>query len=268
MVVVGAGFIGMELASSLRERGLEVDLVTPDPLPLSRVFDDRIASLLKSRHEARGVRFHLGRTPTRVLSTEGRASVTLSDGTTLAADLVVFGVGVTPSLEYLAGTGLAQAGGVQVDARLATAHPDIFAAGDIALVPPAHGGDPERIEHWAAAQRQGRHAAFAMLGADAPFRECPFFWTKQAGVSLKAAGNLRGFDQVVYRGEVESGRFLAGYYQKGRLCAAVTAGRVVEHIAVERALAAGRTLPPARFADPGFDIRTGWEEGIPPTARS
>ena len=108
------------------------------------------------------------------------------------------------------------------------------------------------------AQRHGRHAALAMLGADAPYGECPFFWTKQAGVSLKVAGSLRGFDEVVYRGEVESGKFLAGYYRKGRLCGAVTAGRVGEHIAVERALAAGRTLPPASFGDGGFDIRTGW----------
>jgi 3-phenylpropionate/trans-cinnamate dioxygenase ferredoxin reductase subunit len=95
-----------------------------------------------------------------------------------------------------------------------------------------------------------------MLGATAPYSEVPFFWTKQAGVSLKVAGSTRGFDEVAFRGDVKSGRFLAGYFRKGVLRAVVTAGRVPEHIAAERALAAGVPLTPRQIADEGFDLRS------------
>ena len=256
VVIIGAGFIGMELASSLRERGLDVDVVTPDALPLARVFGERISALLKRRHEQNGVTFHLGRTATRITGSGGAKVVVLSDGTHLEAGLVVFGIGVAPAVHYLEGTGLAQAAGVAVDSRLATAHPDIFAAGDIAIVPDPSGGEPQRIEHWAVAERQGRQAARSMLGGAAAYDECPFFWTKQAGVSLKVAGSTRGFDEVVFRGDVEGGRFLAGYFRKGRLRAAVTAGMVAEHIAVERALQAGTPVSARQLADEGFDLRS------------
>jgi NADPH-dependent 2,4-dienoyl-CoA reductase/sulfur reductase-like enzyme/nitrite reductase/ring-hydroxylating ferredoxin subunit len=252
VVIIGAGFIGMELAGSLCERGLGVDVVTPDSLPFAHIFGERIAGLLMGRHQQRGVAFHLGRTPTRITGGEGAKSVVLSDGTRLEAGLVVFGIGVAPAVDFLAGTGLAQAGGVAVDGRLATAHPDVFAAGDIAIVPGPTGGEPERIEHWVVAERQGRHAARSMLGGTAAFDECPFFWTRQAGVSLKVAGSTRGFDDVVFRGDVEGARFLAGFYRRGTLRAAVTSGMVAEHIAVERALAAGTSISPRQFADVGF----------------
>ena len=124
----------------------------------------------------------------------------LSDGTRLEAGLVLIGIGVAPAVDFLAGTGLLQSsgvlGGIPVDARLATSHADIFAAGDVAIVPSQPPGEPERIEHWVVAERQGRHAARAMLGGTAPYTEVPFFWTKQAGVSLKVAGSTRGFDEV------------------------------------------------------------------------
>jgi 3-phenylpropionate/trans-cinnamate dioxygenase ferredoxin reductase subunit len=256
VVVIGAGFIGMEVASSLRDRGLRVDVVTPDALPLSRIFDEQTARLLLRRQQEKGVTFHLGRTPTRVGGQPGARTVVLSDGTSLAADLLVVGIGVAPAVEYLAGTGLAQAGGVPVDARLATAHPDIFAAGDIAIVPSFDGGEPERIEHWAVAQRQGRHAARAMLGHTAPFAEVPFFWTKQAGVSLKVAGSTRGYDEVAVRGDVEAGKFLAGFFRRGALRALLTAGMVRDHIVAERALAAGRGPTARQLADGSFDLRS------------
>ena len=254
-LIIGAGFIGMELASSLTDRGLRVTVVAPDALPFAKVLGERIASLLKSRHELAGVSFRLGRTPTRITGARGAKKVVLSDGTRLDAGFVVLGIGIQPAVEYLSGAELVHAGGVPVDGRLATSHPDIFAAGDIAIVPGAD-GEPERIEHWVVAERQGRHAARSMLGAGVAYDECPFFWTKQAGLSLKSVGTTRGFDEIVYRGDVEAGRFLAGYYRKGRLRAAVTAGMVRECIAVERMLRAGASISQRDLADEGRDLRS------------
>jgi NADPH-dependent 2,4-dienoyl-CoA reductase/sulfur reductase-like enzyme/nitrite reductase/ring-hydroxylating ferredoxin subunit len=253
-LIVGAGFIGMELASSLGELGLGVTVLAPDTLPFARIFGERVASFVKKRHEEAGVSFRLGRTPTRIIGGKGAKEVVLSDGTSLEADFAVLGIGVQPAVEYLAGTELVQAGGVPVDGRLATSHPDIFAAGDIAIVPGAD-GEPERIEHWVVAERQGRHAARSMLGAAVAFDECPFFWTRQAGISLKCVGVTRGFDEIVYRGEVESGRFLAGYFRKGKLRAAATVGMARECIAAERVIRAGAPVTPRQFADEGYDLR-------------
>ncbi len=253
VLIIGAGFIGMELASSLIERGLGVALVAPDPLPFARIFGERIALLLKSRHELAGVSFHLGRTPTRITGPRGAKKIVLSDGTRLEANFVVLSIGIQPAVEYLSGAELVHAGGVPVDGRLATSHPDVFAAGDIAIVPGA-GGEAERVEHWVVAERQGRHAARSMLGGALAYDECPFFWTKQAGLSLKSVGTTRGFDQIVYRGDVEGGRFLAGYFRKGRLHAAVTAGMVRECMAAERALRTGASISQEQFAEEGFDL--------------
>jgi NADPH-dependent 2,4-dienoyl-CoA reductase/sulfur reductase-like enzyme/nitrite reductase/ring-hydroxylating ferredoxin subunit len=255
VLIIGAGFIGMELASSFTERGLGVTVVAPDPLPFARIVGERVASLLKSRHEQAGVAFHFGRTPTRITGGKGAKKVVLSDGTSLDASFVVLGIGIQPAVEYLSGTDLVQSGGVPVDGRLASSHPDIFAAGDIAIVAGAD-GEAERIEHWVVAERQGRHAARSMLGAAVAYDECPFFWTTQAGLSLKCVGATRGFDEIVTRGDVEGGRFLAGYFRKGRLRAAVTAGMVGACIAAERALRAGATVSQRQFADEGFDFRS------------
>jgi NADPH-dependent 2,4-dienoyl-CoA reductase/sulfur reductase-like enzyme len=244
----------MELASSLIERGIGVTVVAPDPLPFARIVGERVALLLKNRHETAGVSFRLGRTPTRIIGGKGAKKVVLSDGTSLEADFAVLGIGVQPAVEYLTGTDLVQVGGVPVDGRLATSHPDIFAAGDIAIVPGAD-GEPERIEHWVVAERQGRHAARSMLGAAVAYDECPFFWTRQAGISLKCVGVTRGFDEIVYRGEVESGLFLAGYFRRGKLRAAVTAGMVRECIAAERVIRVGAPVTPRQFADEGCDLR-------------
>ncbi len=252
-VLVGAGFIGMELASSLRTLGLRVQVATPDRLPLERVLGDRIAALLVSRHRANGVEFHLGATAVAVTGTPGDLRVDLSDGTALAGAFVVFGIGVDPAVGCLAGTGLAGPGGVPVDATLRTGHPDIFAAGDVAVAPDVS-GEPLRVEHWSVAQRQGRHAARAMLGSSAPYGEAHFFWTRQAGLSLKYVGAARSWDEIVYRGNVEAAEFLAGYYRAGTLKAAATIGRRVELAAVERLLRLRRLPSRAEFADEGFDL--------------
>lgn len=252
-VLVGGGFIGMELASSLRDLGLRVTVVSPGRLPLSRVLGDRIASLLLARHRANGVEFRLGSTPVRVSGRPPELRVELSDGAVVSGGFVVFGLGIEPAVDLLAGTGLAGPEGIPVDACLRTRHPDIHAAGDAAVAPDV-AGEAARVEHWAVAQRQGRHAARAMLGSTAPYAEAHFFWTRQAGVALKYVGAARTWDEIVYRGDVEAAAFLAGFYRAGTLRAAAAVGRAVELAAIEHLLRHGRTPSRAEFADEGFEL--------------
>jgi apoptosis-inducing factor 3 len=253
-VLVGAGFIGLELASSLRARGIAVDVVTPEPLPLARIVGERIALWLKDRHEQKMVAFHLGTTVKEIAGPRGGKTVALSDGGTLEADFVVFGLGVQPVVDYLAGTDLARDGAVPVNGRLETSYPDILAAGDIALVPDHGSGEARRIEHWVVAERQGQHAARSMLGAAAPFDEVPFFWTRQTGISLKYVGLARAWDDIAWRGDLDAGKFLAGFYREGRLLAAASVGMPTELTAVELMLRRGAPLPAGTLSDAKVDL--------------
>jgi NADPH-dependent 2,4-dienoyl-CoA reductase/sulfur reductase-like enzyme len=167
---------------------------------------------------------------------------------------VVLGVGVRPAVEYLAGSGLAEAGAVPVDGRQATAADGIFAAGDIALLKDPGGGAPRRIEHWVEAERQGRHAARSMLGKTPLPREAPFFWTRQHGKSFKYVGHAAGWERVVFRGDPQGDSFLAGYYAGGLLRAAASLGRDRELIQVGQLLEAGRAPAPGQLADSGYDL--------------
>ena len=165
VVIIGSGFIGLEVASSLRDRGLAVTVVAPESLPLAHIVGDRFGAHIKGLHEGKGVSFALGKTVRSIEGAEGARVVVLSDGTRLAADFVVAGLGVAPAVGYLAGTGIAAEGAVPVDARMETSVPGIYAAGDIAAVPDNDNGR-RRVEHWVVAERQGARAALCMLGKD------------------------------------------------------------------------------------------------------
>jgi len=254
VAVLGAGFIALEAASSLRRRGLEVHVVAPEQLPLQKVFGPEIGRRLKRLHEQAGVVFHLGCTVYGVQGNGRARDVLLSDGTHLEVGAVVIGVGVRPAVEYLAGSGLAETGAVPVDARQATSAEGIFAAGDIALAKDPERGPPRRIEHWAEAERQGRRAARAMLGKSPLPREAPFFWTRQHGQSLKYVGHAPGWDRVVFRGDPEGEAFLAGYYSGGLLRAAAAVGRERELIRLGELLEAGGSVSAGELVDPGFDL--------------
>jgi NADPH-dependent 2,4-dienoyl-CoA reductase/sulfur reductase-like enzyme/nitrite reductase/ring-hydroxylating ferredoxin subunit len=254
VVLIGAGFIGMELASSLRARGLIVDVVAPEALPFAHMVGERVALALKKRHEENGVRFHLGLTVSLIAGGTGAKTVTLSNGVRLSADFVVFGLGSQPVVDYLTGTDLVQGGGVPVSSKLETKHPDVFAAGDIAIVPSPANGEGVRIEHWVVAERQGQHAARGMLGSNVGYDEVPFFWTRQFGVSLKYVGFAREWDKVAVRGDIEAGKFVVGYYRKGTLAAAATIGMANELTAVEVILRRRIALPPSKLADASVDL--------------
>jgi len=253
-VVIGAGFIGMELASSMRKRGLSVTVVTPEAVPFAKIVGEAVAAVLRRRHESDGVTFVTGAAVTQIRGRAGAKVVILSGGKRLDADFVVSGIGVLPSIEYLQGSDIVEDGAVKVNAQLRTRYADLFAAGDIALVPDPVTGAGARIEHWVVAERQGQHAARSMLGSDAPFTEVPFFWTRQTGVSLKYVGYAREWDQTAVRGDPEKGKFLAGYYKGGKLLAAAAMGMANEITAVRMLLGKKKTLPPAQLSDGSVDL--------------
>jgi NADPH-dependent 2,4-dienoyl-CoA reductase/sulfur reductase-like enzyme/nitrite reductase/ring-hydroxylating ferredoxin subunit len=252
-VIIGAGFIGLELAGSLRDRGLEVTLVAREAVPLAHILGDRIGAYVKSLHESREARLLMGRTPVRIEGEPGAKTVVLADGARLSAGFVVMGLGIRPAVEFLSGTGLVENGAVPVNDAMQTRAPDIYAAGDIAAVPDAD-WERRRVEHWVAAQRQGQRAARAMMDSGTGAAEIDFFWSRQAGAALKYVGHAREFDTTVYRGVVEEGKFLAGYYRKGILKAAATIGMPVDLVAVERLMRFGTAPSAAQLADPDFDL--------------
>jgi NADPH-dependent 2,4-dienoyl-CoA reductase/sulfur reductase-like enzyme/nitrite reductase/ring-hydroxylating ferredoxin subunit len=253
VLLAGAGFIGLELAGSLRERGLKVTVAAPEELPLGSLLGERVAGYLKSLDEAKGITFLMGRTVRQIEGSAGARTVTLSDGTRVQAGFVVAGLGISPAVDSLAETGLLEDGAVPVDARMQTRAPGIFAAGDIAAVADADGGR-RRVEHWVVAERQGRRAALCMIDADPGPEEVSFFWSRQAGLSLKVIGNAQGFDQVAFRGVVEEGKFIAGYYRAGILKAAATIGLAQDLVGLERLLRRGRPPSAAQLSDGGFDL--------------
>ncbi|MDX1646836.1 MAG: FAD-dependent oxidoreductase [Longimicrobiales bacterium] len=235
-VVVGASFIGMEVAASLRGRGLDVTVVAPEDVPFERVLGTELGTLLKEKHEEHGVSFRLGRTLSRI----GESQVVLDDGTEVEADLVVVGVGVRPDTRLAESAGLTVDDGVRVDENLRTDDPRIWVAGDAARFPDARTGAPVRIEHWVVAQRQGQTAARNILGHADPFDDVPFFWTVQFGVGVSYVGHATSWDRVDAEGSDDEGRAFR-YYEDGRLTALATVGRDRLSLEIEVEMEEGST---------------------------
>lgn len=241
VVVVGASFIGMEVAASLKQRGVEtVTVVAPEEVPFQHTLGARVGELFRRVHAANGVRLSLGRHVERFEGSGGAVrTVVLDGGETLDCGLVVTGVGVRPRTDSIEGVELEDDGSVLVDEMLRV-RDGVYAAGDIATFPDWRTGEPTRIEHWRTAQQQGMVAARNLAGEARPFRAVPFFWTMQFGAALGYVGHARHWDEEVVHGDVDGHDFMVYYVRDGRVVAAAAMGRDRQLSALHQLMAQGR----------------------------
>ncbi len=230
VVVVGASFIGLEVAASLRARNISVHVVAPEHIPMEKILGARVGAFVRQLHESHGVVFHLGETVTRV---EG-SKVMLSGGQTIDADFIIVGAGVRPSTALAEAAGLKMDRGIEVDEYLQTSALDVYAAGDVARWPDPHSGDRIRVEHWVVAERQGQTAARNMLGEREKFVLVPFFWSQHYDVPINYVGHAEQWDSIEVDGNVESKDCTVRYKRGGRTLAVVTIFRDLESLTIER----------------------------------
>ena len=229
--VIGASFIGLEVAGALKQRGLDVHVIAPETTPLEKIMGHAIGDWVKGLHERQGVVFHLGR---KVLGYAG-GKVTIDEGEPIPADFVVVGTGVRPRIALAEAAGLTIDNGVVVDSHLRTSADGVYAAGDIARYPDPISGQPIRVEHWVHAERQGQYLARLILGEDQPFSDPPFFWSSHYDKSINYSGHAEGFDPPEIDGSLAQEDAAVRYRKDGKLLAVATVGRDLETLKAEEA---------------------------------
>ena len=234
-VIIGASFIGLETAASLRERGLDVTVVGAEERPLERVLGREIGDFVRNTHEAHGVRFRLGRRPREIRPD----AVVLDDGSTVACDFVVAGIGVEADVTLAEHAGLAVDRGIMVNELLQTSAPNVFAAGDAVRFPDVRSGRSIRVEHWVAAARQGQVAARNAMGRRERFTAVPFFWSQHYDLVFAYVGHAEHADDIRMFGSLAAGNAAAVYRDGGRIAAVATLFRDDVSLAVEAAMERG-----------------------------
>jgi apoptosis-inducing factor 3 len=228
-VVLGASFIGLEVAAALRARGIEVHVVAPGKRPMERILGPQMGDFVRSLHEEHGVVFHLQDTASVI---DGKR-VKLKSGGALEADLVVAGIGVRPRTELAERAGLAVDRGIVVNAYLETSVPAILASGDIARWPDPHSGESIRVEHWVVAERQGQTAALNMLGYREKFTAVPFFWSQHYDVPINYVGHAEKWDELAIEGDIAAKDCLLRFKRNGRVLAVASIFRDLASLQAE-----------------------------------
>jgi 3-phenylpropionate/trans-cinnamate dioxygenase ferredoxin reductase subunit len=256
VVVVGAGFIGLEFAATARAKGLEVDVVELGARVMARAVTAEISEFFQARHTAAGIRIHLGVQVTSIESDGASVTgVSLSDGRHLPANLVVVGVGVLPNVELAHEAGLPVAAGIIVDDQLLTSDPEISAVGDCALYASQRFGGSLRLESVQNATDHARCVAARLTGDAKTYDGLPWFWSDQGPDKLQIAGLTTGYDRVVVRGDREQGAFSAFCYKSGQLVGIESINRAGDHMFGRRLLAASGSITPEQAADTSFDLK-------------
>lgn len=256
LVVVGAGFIGAEVAASARTLGVAVTLLEVLPVPLDRVLGPRLGGIYAQIHRAHGVDLRLGESIAAIQGQGWVEEVVTERGETLPCGLVVVGIGMRPADDWLAGSGLALEAGVLVDEYCQTNVPGIYAAGDVARWPLAPGGERVRLEHYDNALRQGGAAARNMLGQRQPYAPVPYFWSDQYDLKLQMVGHVSGWDDVVLRGDPDAGSFTAFFVVAGAPHAAVAVNRTRELVTLRKLVAARKPVDAALLASDDVPLKS------------
>jgi 3-phenylpropionate/trans-cinnamate dioxygenase ferredoxin reductase component len=254
LVVIGAGWIGCEVAASARQIGAEVAMLAPEAVPLERVLGPEVGALYRDLHAGHGVNLALG---TGVEAIEGSDRVTgvrTSDARVLGADVVVIGVGVAPRTELAEAAGLDVDNGVLVDDRLRTSAPNVFAAGDIANAEHPILGGRVRVEHWGTALEQGPAAARNMLGQDLPYERIPYFFSDQYDVGMEYAGHALTWDRVLFRGDPATMEFMAFWMRGDRVAAGMNVNVWDVNDDVQALVRGGAPTDDDALRDPGVAL--------------
>jgi 3-phenylpropionate/trans-cinnamate dioxygenase ferredoxin reductase subunit len=223
VVVIGAGWIGSEVAASARQLGADVAVIDPESVPLTRVLGPEVGAVYRDLHAEHGVEMHLGVTVESIRGTTAVEEVRLTDGTVLPAEAVVIGIGVLPRIELAQGAGLVTGNGIVVDEHLATSAPGVYAAGDVANAHHPLYGTRVRLEHWSAALNQGPVAAMNMLGEPTAYDKVPYFFSDQYDLGMEYRGWAPTWDDVVFRGDPATRQFIAFWLLRRRVVAAMNA---------------------------------------------
>ncbi|WP_405431267.1 NAD(P)/FAD-dependent oxidoreductase [Micromonospora sp. NBC_00617] len=256
IVIVGAGWIGLEVAAAARQRGATVDIVETAALPLRRVLGDEIARVFANLHRDHGVTFHFGAEVREIRGSDQVSSVLLADGTEVPADAVVVAVGVRPNTELATAAGLTVENGIVADASLRTADPEIYAAGDVANAYHPVLRRRLRVEHWANALHGGAAAARAMLGQPVSYDDLPYFYTDQYDLGMEYVGHAppEAFDRVVVRGDAAKREFIAFWTAGGRVLAGMNVNVWDVVPSIRRLVAAAQPVDLDRLADPAVPL--------------